>query len=73
VIKLTKLNNETVVVNVDQIQTIEVIPESKIIFVNKEYIIVKESEDEIIDRIIDFSAKVYNLHKYITVEHDDRQ
>jgi len=67
-IKLTKLNNEKVAVNISQIQTIELIPESKIIFVGKDYLIVRESVDEIIEKVVDFSAKVYNLHKYIVVE-----
>ena len=70
-IKLTKLNNENVVVNINQIQTIEIIPESKIIFVSKDYLIVKESADEIIGKVADFCAKVYDIHKHIVVEQKD--
>ena len=67
-IKLTKLNDETVLVNVNQILTIEMIPESKIVFANKEYILVKEHPDMIIDLIIAFNAKIYAHHRTLVIE-----
>ncbi|MCL2088456.1 MAG: flagellar FlbD family protein [Oscillospiraceae bacterium] len=67
-VRLTKLNSEEIVVNTHQIQTIEIIPESKIVFTNKEFLIVMESADEIIEKIIDFNAKVYDLHSTYTIE-----
>lgn len=66
-IKLTKLNNEVFIVNSTQIECIEIIPESKVILMNKDFYIVKESSDEIIKRIIEYNAKVYALHKQIAV------
>lgn len=66
-IKLTKLNNEEFVLNSCQIECIELIPESKVILMNRDFYIVKESSDEIINRIIEYNAKVYALHKQITV------
>ena len=70
-IKLTKLNGKPVTVNNNQILTIESNPDTKIIFENQDYLIVRESADEIIERVVDFCAKVYNLHKYIVVEQKD--
>lgn len=70
-IKLTKLNDEKVVVNSNNIQTIEMIPESKLIFVNKDHLIVKETIDQIIEMVIDFNAKIYNLHQKLIVIHED--
>ena len=67
-IKLTKLNDETIIVNTSQIQSIEIIPESKIIFMNKEFLLVKESADEIINKTVEFNAKIYAHHKTILVE-----
>ena len=67
-IRLTKINGETVLVNINKIQLIEMIPESRIVFENREFIIVTEDPDTIIDRIIDFNAKIYASHRTILVE-----
>lgn len=66
-IKLTKLNKEQVIINSSQIECIEIIPESKVILMNKDFYIVKESSEEIINKIIEYNAKIYALHKQITV------
>ena len=52
-IKLTKLNNEIFVVNCNQIESIEKIPETKIVLMNKDFYIVQEDLDEIIEKIIE--------------------
>ncbi|MCL2539018.1 MAG: flagellar FlbD family protein [Oscillospiraceae bacterium] len=70
-IRLTKINGEDILVNINQIQTIEMIPESKILFVNKEFLLVKEDTQTIIDKIVDFNAKVYGHHRTLLVEHTD--
>lgn len=57
-IKLTKLNNEVFVINCDQIMTIDIIPESKITLMNKEHFIVKESVDEIIDKVVAYNKRL---------------
>lgn len=57
-IKLTKLNNEVFVINCNQIMTIDIIPESKITLMNKEHFIVKESVDEIIDKVVDYNKRL---------------
>ena len=48
-IKLTRLNNDPIVINESQIMIIDSIPESKIVCMNREYFIVKESVEEIIE------------------------
>ena len=50
-IVLTKRNHEKFVVNHLQIEYIETIPESKIVMMNHDFYLVRESVDEIIDRI----------------------
>ena len=66
-IKVTKLNGEKFVLNCNQIVSIESIPESKIILHNKSFFIVKESPDDIIDKVIEYSSKIESLHKHTLV------
>lgn len=66
-IRLTKLNNEEFVVNSNQIECIEMIPESKIIMMNKDFYIVRDTVDEILQKIIEYNARVYNVHKKLMV------
>ncbi len=66
-IKVTKLNGEVFVINSMQIMTIESIPESKIILHNRSFFIVKESPDEIIDKVVEYYSKVESLHKHTVV------
>ena len=69
-IKLTKLNNEIFVVNCNQIESIEKIPETKIVLMNKDFSIVQEDLDEIIEKIIEFNAKITDLNKRIQIVQD---
>lgn len=69
-IKLTKLNDEVFVVNSKQIEVIELIPETKVVLMNKDFYIVKEGIEEIIDKIIEFEAKVSDLNRRIQVVTD---
>ncbi len=66
-IKLTKLNRDEFIINSNHIECIEMIPESKVIMTNKDFYIVRESVDEIIDRVIEYNAKIYNMHQKINV------
>ena len=66
-IVLTKRNNERFLVNHNQIESIEMIPESKIVMMNRDYFIVKESPEDIIKKIQEYNAKVQEVHRVITV------
>ena len=66
-IVLTKRNNERILINHNQIESIETIPESKIIMMNRDYFIVKESPEDIIKKIQDYNAKVQDVHRIVTV------
>ena len=66
-IVLTKRNHEKFLVNHLQIEYIESIPESKIVMMNHDFYLVRESVDEIIDRIAKYNAKVMDVHRQITV------
>ena len=62
-IQLTKLNGEEFILNSDQIQMIEIIPESKVVLMNQEFFIVRESPQEIIDRTVNYGATIINRAK----------
>ena len=53
--------------NHNQIESIEMIPESKIVMMNRDYFIVKESPEDIIKKIQEYNAKVQDVHRVITV------
>ncbi len=57
-IQLTKLNHERFVLNCDHIITIDCIPDSKITLINKEFFIVQESMEEIVEKIIEYKRKI---------------
>ena len=66
-IQLTKRNGERFLVNHNQIESIEMIPESKIVMMNRDYFIVKEEPEVIIKKIQDYNAKVQDVHRIVTV------
>lgn len=57
-IKLTKFNNEVIVLNSRQIEAIEQIPESKVLMMNGKFHIVKESIEEIIEKTIEYNGEI---------------
>ena len=58
-IMLTKLNNTKIVLNCAQIESVELIPESKILMTNGKFYIVKESVEEIIEKTIEYNGRVH--------------
>ena len=67
-IGLTKRNHEKFLVNHLQIEYIETIPESKIVMMNHDFYLVRESVEEIIDKIAKYNAKVMDIHRQISIE-----
>ena len=59
-IMLTKLNGSPVAVNSSQIEYIDLIPKSKITMMNGKYHIVQETQEEIIEKIVQFNQKIFN-------------
>lgn len=71
-IRLTKLNREAFLLNHMQIETIEVIPETKIIMMNHDFYIVQESVDVVMQKVIEYHAKILDVGRTITIS-DYRQ
>ena len=61
-IMLTKLNNQQVLLNSTQIEAVEFIPESKIVLMNGTFYIVKESAEEIVEKIIEYNGRIHCYH-----------
>ena len=58
-IMLTKLNDNKIVLNCAQIESVELIPESKVVMMNGKFFIVKESAEEIIEKTIEYNGKIH--------------
>lgn len=61
---LTKLNKQQIVINEDQIECIDLIPESKIIMMNGRFHVVKESPEEIIQKTIEYKGAIKSFIPY---------
>ena len=66
-IRLTKLNREPFLLNHMQIETIELIPETKIIMMNHDYDIVRETPERVVALIEEYTAKVRDIYREITI------
>jgi len=66
-IVLTKMNKERFLVNHNQIECIECIPESKIMMMNHDFYIVRESAEEIVQKIAEYNAKVQDIYRELTI------
>ena len=66
-IVLTKRNGEKFLLNHNQIMTVEQIPESKIVMMNRDFYIVKETPEDIIQKIQEYNAKVLDVRREVVV------
>ena len=58
-ITLTRINNKKIAINISQIEYIEEIPETKIVMMNGKFHIIKESLDEMLEKIIEYNKKIF--------------
>ena len=66
-IVLQKMNGERFLINHNQIECRELIPECKIVMMNHDYYLVRDTVEEIIRKITDYNAKVQDIHREISV------
>ncbi len=57
-IKLTKLNGKEFYINAELVQLIEETPDTVITFTNRERVMVKESADEVVKRVMEYARSV---------------
>jgi len=64
---LTKMNSDKFLVNHLQIECIELIPETKIVMMNRSYYLVRETAEEIVQKIAEYNAKVQDIARAVRV------
>ena len=69
---LTKMNKDKFLVNHNQIEYIEFIPEAKIVMMNHDYYIVRETAEEIIGKITEYNAKTLDIRRQLTIQDNRR-
>ena len=57
-IKLHRLNGSEIVINAELIETIDVIPDTRIVLTTGNQFIVKEKVDEVIEKIIKYRQEI---------------
>ena len=60
-IKLTRFDNKGIVLNAELIEQIEQTPDTVIKLTNGKKILVKETEDEIIEKTIIYKRKIHSI------------
>jgi flagellar protein FlbD len=60
-IKVTRLNGKEFVVNAELIQYVEATPDTVITLVNHEKLVVKESIDEVVKRVVEYGRALRSL------------
>ena len=66
-IVLTRTSKDRFLLNHNQIEYIECIPETKIVMMNRDFYLVEETVEQIIERIAEYNAKVLDIHRQLTV------
>ena len=66
-IVLTKMSKERFLLNHNQIEYIETIPETRIVMMNHDFYLVQESVAQIIGEIAEYNAKVLDIHRQLAV------
>lgn len=72
-IVLTKMNRERFLVNHNQIEYVEFIPESKVVMMNHDYYLVRETAEEIVEKIQEYNAKVMDIDRQLKLVDKRRQ
>jgi flagellar protein FlbD len=57
-IRVTRINNQSILLNSDLIEHIETVPDTTIALTTGQRLFVRESADEILSRIVDFRRRI---------------
>jgi len=58
-VEVKGLNNEMFILNVSLIEIIEFIPETKVTLTTGKYYLIKETKEEILEKIIKYNQKIF--------------
>ena len=64
-IELTRVNDTIFYLNCNEIERIELIPETAVILLNGKTYIVKNSAEEVIEKIVQFNRKIQVINKSV--------
>ncbi|MCD6550660.1 flagellar FlbD family protein [Thermotoga sp.] len=59
-IRLTRIDGRWFFLNADLIETVEALPDTTITLLNGRKYIVKESVEEVVQRVIEYKRKIFN-------------
>lgn len=64
-IKLHRLNGSEITINADLIESVEAMPDTKIILISNNQFIVKETPEEVTQKVLEYKKKIYSqdLHR----------
>ncbi|MBF0297610.1 MAG: flagellar FlbD family protein [Oligoflexia bacterium] len=66
-IKLTRLNGQVITINIDLVKYIEANPDTRIVFINNDMLIVREKMDEVIEKTIKYKQEIFK--NFTTLQH----
>ncbi|MGE3276397.1 MAG: flagellar FlbD family protein [Vicinamibacterales bacterium] len=61
-IAVTRLDGSTLILNAEQIERIEQTPDTLIALVNGETLLVQESPDAVVERVVDYKRQIHHGH-----------
>ncbi|AAD35758.1 flagellar protein [Thermotoga maritima MSB8] len=62
-IRLTRIDGRWFFLNADLIETVEALPDTTITLINGKKYIVKESAEEVVQRVIEYKRKIFSWWK----------
>jgi len=60
-ISVTRLNGKRIVVHAEQIRTVESNPDTTLILLNGDHILVRESMDEVVSLVVDYGRSLRQM------------
>jgi flagellar protein FlbD len=70
-IQVTRLDNSKLILNVEMIQSLQSAPDTVITFTNKVRMVVKESVEELSNKIINYQKSVHQNPQVESVKYND--
>ncbi len=67
-ISLTKMNGEEFLLNHEQIECIELIPDCKVVMMNHSYYLVRDKANDIINKIQNYNSKVMDIRRELVIK-----
>ncbi|MBN2483000.1 MAG: flagellar FlbD family protein [Candidatus Omnitrophica bacterium] len=61
-VKLKQINGELIVINADLISYIKAHPNTVLTLTNGDRVVVEESIDEVMKRVVEYKQKIYQVH-----------